>query len=407
MRWLWPTQRGWILCAGAVYLFVTATMYNSFVVCAFASSALALTLASLACALVSLRGLVVQRGPAGEAAAGQLLSMPLIVSNRLKRRRQTFIIRERCAFAAAPAHFTLVDALGAREERVVNRRILTQRRGGFEQRRVILRGGDPAGLFYRERAIDLPQSILITPAVESLPDFPWKPKPTLVATAGSALSVAGTSQEVYSIREHHAADGLRNIHWKSSAKFGRLMVREFERDAVMSIALLVDAEAAGVSGPGPESNLEYQVRAAASIITHVADLYCQVAFAAGGARRRLIPPAPASQVKANVLYELALLEPGPVPLAEAALDLAEKLPRDGVVICLSLAVTPALENTLRLLALQGMTVRWFCADKSAFQAADRRQAAAPAPVPRLRQGMFEIFHLRPGTSLTGALCHGA
>lgn len=406
MRWLWPTQRGWILCAGAAYLFVTATMYNSFVVCAFASGAMALALASLACALLSLRGLVVQRGPAGEAAAGQLLSMPLIIANRLNRRRQTFIVREQCAFAATPGHFTLVDALGAREERVVNRRILTQRRGGFEQPRVILRGGDPAGLFYRERAVDLPQSVLITPAVESLPDFPWKPKPALVATAGSALSVAGTSQEVYSIREHHAADGLRNIHWKSSAKFGKLMVREFERDAVMSIALLVDAEAASVSGPGPESNLEYQIRAAASIVTHVADLYCQVAFAAGGARQRLIPPALASQVKPKLLYELALLEPGPVTLAEAALDLVDTLPRDGVVICLSLAASPALEKTLRLLALQGMTVRWFCASKVAFQVAPRRRSGAPAPVPRLRQGMFDIFPLQPGTPLAGALCHG-
>jgi len=373
-------------------------------VCVFASSAIALGVASLVCTLLSLRGLAVRRGPAGAAAAGQLLSLPLVVTNLLNRRRQTFIIREHCPFAAVPDVFTLVDALGPREERVVSRRILTRRRGGFQQRQIILRGGDPAGLFSRERTVVLPQSLVITPATEPLSDIPWRPRPARIATVGSPLSMAGTSQELYGIREHRAADGLRNIHWKSSARFGRLMVREFERDAVMSVALLIDADAAHLGGPDDDSNLEYLVRAAASLVEHLAGLYCQVALAAGGARQRVIPPAPAAPAKPVLLYELAMLKAGPLPLATAALELAGKLPRDGAVICLSLSPDAALAGALEFLASQGMAVRWFCAEPEAFwKPAARRRPPAVVPSPP----RFDIVSLRPESSLAGVLCHGA
>ena len=405
MRWIWPTRRGWLLCLGAAYLFVAAGMYGSFVICVFASSAFALALTSLVCALLSLRGLTVRRGPVGEAAAGQAVSMPLIVLNRCHRRRQTAIIREPCRFAADPVHITLLSSLQAREERVVHRRVLTQRRGEYDQQRVIFRGGDPAGLFYRERAFELPQRVVITPAIESLPDFPWKPKPTLVATGGSPLSAAGTSQEVYGIREHHPMDGLRNIHWKSSARFGKLMVREFERDAVMSVAILLDAEAVSVSGPEHWSNFEYQIRAAASIINHVADLYCHVAFGTGGEYKLLIEPALASQVKRDLLYRLAALQPGKVSLADVAMDLGERLPRDSVVFCLSLSMSDALAKALQILALQGMTVRWFCAARYAFKTPETGRATAEVPAPVRQGGGVDLVHLRPGIPLTGALCY--
>jgi uncharacterized protein (DUF58 family) len=248
--------------------------------------------------------------------------------------------------------------------------------------------------------------VVITPATEALPDFPWKPKPTLVATGGSPLSAAGTSQEVYGIREHHPMDGLRNIHWKSSAKFGKLMVREFERDAVMSVAILLDAEAAYVSGPEIGSNFEYQVRAAASIINHVAELYCHVAFGAGGTHKLLVQPALASQVKRELLYRLAALQPGNVALADVAMDLGERLPRDSVVFCLSLSMSDSLARTLQILALQGMTVRWFCAARYAFKAAAPGRGPAEAPATLRLGGVLDVVHLRSGIPLTGALCHG-
>jgi hypothetical protein len=143
-------------------------------------------------------------------------------------------------------------------------------------------------------------------------------------------------------------------------------------------------------------------------VTHVADLYCHLAFGAGGTHELLLQPALASQMKRELLYRLAALQPGTVSLAQVALNLGERLPRDTVVFCLSLSMPEVLARNLEILALQGMTVRWFCAPRYAFKgkAPEDGRAMGEAPPARRGGGVFDIVHLRPGVPLTGVLCHG-
>jgi len=392
-----------VLLTGAVW-FLIAVVNDTFFAFLFACGATALAGASLICATFSLRGLRLQRGSVGDAATGQAAAMPVILKNELNRRRQPVVIIEQCPFSPEETHSVLVTPLTAGEERVVNRRILAMKRGEFELDRVVVRSGDPAGLFFRERAFSCPKTLLIAPGVEPIPDLRLRREDAVAATTGNPVNAAGTSQEFYGVREHTPSDGLRYIHWKSSARFGRLMVREFERNAVMSVAVLLDANEHFVSGPEHWSNLEYQVRAAASICSHLAGLYCNIAFAAGGARKILVPPTLASEAEQNLMYELAVLKPGGVPLAEVAFDLGGSLPRGTVIFCLSLATPKPLRQALEVLSHEGMTVRWLCARREAFQ------EAFPVPqrrrrVTALKEPDVDAAQLRPGMRLDRALCY--
>jgi uncharacterized protein (DUF58 family) len=241
--------------------------------------------------------------------------------------------------------------------------------------------------------------------VVPLPDLHLRRRHAVATPTGTPMSGAGTSQEFYGVREYNPSDGLRHIHWKSSARWGRLMVREFERHAIMSVGLLLDAQERNVSGTEHWSNLEYLVRAAASVARHVAGLYCQIGFGVGGEREILIAPGPASSLEWDILYQLAVLQPGGVSVADVALRLGERLPPETVVYCFSLSTPARLAQALGVLGDQGMTVRWFCAAPESFGGPDGRGREVPAVARAESRGVVEVVQLHPGLPLDRVMTH--
>jgi len=401
-RYIWPTWRGWIIGFSSL-LWLLISLVNqtlfAFLLAAFAG---ALTLVSLLSALLVLRGLSVRRGPSGDATVGQMLSLPLEVVNAKKRRRQDLIIQEELLCAPEKTTLHVLPPLPGKGKIILDRRVLAVRRGEFKLRQVILRSGDPAGLFYRERRFLLPANVIIYPPILPVPDlflYKYEASPT---TTGHPISTSGTSQDFYGVREYNVNDGMRYIHWRSSARYGKLMVKEFERNAVASAVILVDAQEHFVSNT-LLSNLEYQVQAAASICAHCASMYCSLAFAAGGSKLTVIPPNAAASARYDILYSLATLKPGNVPLLPALNELLPLLPGNTVVFCLSLSDSPPLRNALDSLLLAGMDVRWCCAPRDLFSGKPRK-ARQDKHKQSLPAGLFvKPIQVTPETRLDQAL----
>ncbi|NLF15800.1 MAG: DUF58 domain-containing protein [Lentisphaerae bacterium] len=397
-----PTARGWVVALAGVAWLLVAIVNRMVFPFIMGCAALALVAASLVSSVVSLWGIRLRREPCGDAACGEAVSLPLTIENRRPRRRQPLVILETIPFAGELNLRTVVPPLSAREQRLVPRRVLALQRGEFRLSRLSLRGGDPAGLFCRERRLDLPAAMLVYPGTEPVPDLLLQQSESLGAVAASPVSAAGMSQDFYGVREYHPMDGLRYIHWKSTARSGRLMVREFERNAVMSVAILVDAHEHFVSSHGQTSNLEYQIRAAASICRHCAGLYCSLAFAAAGAGSSMVRPALASDAHDDIMVHLATLKPGPQALAPAAYELVRTLPRQTVVFCFSLAAPRDLAEALQVFVEQGMQVRWYCARRDVFDSARGRRSRSPSAAAR-QAGDLVPAELAPGMGLDKAL----
>ena len=89
-----------------------------------------------------------------------------------------------------------------------------------------VRRGDPLGVLRREHAWGSPQTVFIRPRFVVLPatatgflrDLEGHPMPQLVSD----------DLAFHAIREYAAGDSPRQIHWKSTAKAGKLMVRQYE-----------------------------------------------------------------------------------------------------------------------------------------------------------------------------------
>src|SRR5205814_5457579 len=99
---------------------------------------------------------------------------------------------------------------------------------------------DPFGLFRALKKIPAPQSVLILPKRYFLPpiDLPGKMK---YQQGGVAMaSSVGESEEFVSLRDYRPGDPLRHIHWKSWAKTGKPIVKEFQDEFFVRHALILD-----------------------------------------------------------------------------------------------------------------------------------------------------------------------
>ena len=240
-RFIWPTTRGWVLALSGIAWLLVAMVNHTLIALLIAWTAICLTVASLVSALFSLHGFRVKRGPTDQATAGQMINLALEIENPKWRRRQAIVLEEKLLFALENPLRTVIPPIPRRSVKVFDRQTLAIRRGDFKLNAITLRGGDPAGLFYRETTVSLPASVIIYPPVEPVPDLLLHQHEATQATTGDPISAAGTSQDFFGVREYNHADGMRYIHWRSSAKFGKFMVKEFERNAVMSVAVLLDA----------------------------------------------------------------------------------------------------------------------------------------------------------------------
>jgi uncharacterized protein (DUF58 family) len=71
-----------------------------------------------------------------------------------------------------------------------------------------------------------------------------------------------TGFELHSVREYEQGESLRKVHWRSTARRGRLMVKELEDAPRDEVAVLLDGDAGAVSN----DSFEIAVRAAGSIL---------------------------------------------------------------------------------------------------------------------------------------------
>jgi len=126
----------------------------------------------------------------------------------------------------------LVPRQGCSTERTVG----PLRRGPVGARNWVLESGDPLGLFRRRRPSVDSELALVLPLFTSLTDRLHVRE----VEASLAAPRAGSGTEMFGVREYRPGDPLRRIHWRSSARHGTLIVREFEPPGVQTLGIFCD-----------------------------------------------------------------------------------------------------------------------------------------------------------------------
>jgi len=126
------------------------------------------------------------------------------------------------------------------EQVEVRLELIPQRRGLLRFQALHLARSDPLGLFRAFARRPLPQTTLILPRRYPLPAVRF-PGTLKYQEGGVALaSNVGQSDEFVALRDYRHGDPLRHIHWRTWAKAGKPVVKEFEDEFFVRHALVLD-----------------------------------------------------------------------------------------------------------------------------------------------------------------------
>ncbi len=133
-----------------------------------------------------------------------------------------------------------VPAMAPHGEVEVRVEIEPLRRGVLNFGGVTLARPDPFGLYRGFIKVPLAQTTLILPKRYALPPIAL-PGAMKYQEGGVAMaSSIGRSEEFVSLREYRRGDPYRHIHWRSWAKTGKPIVKEFEDEFFVRHALVLD-----------------------------------------------------------------------------------------------------------------------------------------------------------------------
>jgi uncharacterized protein (DUF58 family) len=165
-------------------------------------------------------------------------------------------------------HLDSVLSLGPLGRKVWELRSTCTRRGRFTLGPVWVTSGDPFGIFRASRRLLEGTTIVVYPRTVPLPRFGRVPG-ELPGGALQGARVQFNTPNVASVRDYLPGDAFNRIHWPTTARTSRLMVREFELDPSADIWIVLDLNADAHTGSGAESTEEYGVTAAASLARHL------------------------------------------------------------------------------------------------------------------------------------------
>jgi uncharacterized protein (DUF58 family) len=96
------------------------------------------------------------------------------------------------------------------------------------------------GLFNAIYTVDLPENLLVLPKRYPVPMLPLGGSRKYQRGGLQLAMSVGDAQEFMALREYRAGDPLKHIHWKSFAKLGKPIVKEFQDEFFVSHALILD-----------------------------------------------------------------------------------------------------------------------------------------------------------------------
>jgi len=158
----------------------------------------------------------------------------------------------------------------------------------------------PFALFNKSRRLDNSTEVLVYPALKPIP----MPSPRARNQGAIAVGRVGRRGEFFGLREYREGDDRSAIHWRSSARANRMLVREYEEEAQRHATLLLD----NALSPTGDEDAVLALERAISLAASLAASYIKSGYAVRLVTRgKVVPFAGGSRQLTRVLRTLALL----------------------------------------------------------------------------------------------------
>jgi len=186
------------------------------------------------------------------------------------RRRRSFRLSRPPSLTPFPpvvVSEVVLPTLEARQETTVTVQAVAWQRGLVRWQHVMVARPDPLGLFRALVRMPAPQTLVALPRRYPLPPLAL-PGRLQYQPGGVALaSRVGQSEEFVSLRDYRRGDPLRHIHWRSFARVGHPIVKEFEDEYFARHALVLDTFTEQLQGEVFEEAVSVAASFACTVLT--------------------------------------------------------------------------------------------------------------------------------------------
>ncbi len=229
-HWINPAYSAWLLGAMGVFFFFAAT--NSMSGWLYVMSGVVVALMTIAAILScqTLRKLSITRRPIQPVSVGEQLTIELLIQNSTRRRKTLIQAEDLIPSVLGTPVGRIVELINPNSSYYWVYQHPATRRGIYRWHEVQLRTAAPLGLFWCRKLFQVNAIAMIYPTVLPLSRCP------LIDQLGQQTSLklqsqrtkAATEGMTRSLRPYRWGDPMRMIHWRSSARYGELRVRELE-----------------------------------------------------------------------------------------------------------------------------------------------------------------------------------
>ena len=133
-----------------------------------------------------------------------------------------------------------IDYIAAQGKTNVELELIPSRRGYVYFENIRLAKSDPLGLFHAQKTYDQKDKLLVLPKLVKTPELKLHGKRMYQHGGVNNASQVGDSQEFISLRDYRPGDPMRNIHWRSYAKRGEPIVKEYQDEFFVRYGLILD-----------------------------------------------------------------------------------------------------------------------------------------------------------------------
>lgn len=189
--------------------------------------------------------------------AGTEVAAQLEVSNDGSRLTLPVLLDIPVGDGLVEAHVPLLRGRGVYREQIT---ISAAKRGIITVGPMTIGRGDPLGVLRRDHTWPGVQTIYVHPVTVAIPSTSAGLQRDLEGAVTS--TIVNSDLSFHAIRDYVPGDSRRHVHWKSTAKTGKLMVRQYEETRRSRIAVVLDLETAQFAS---EDEFEMAVSCAASL----------------------------------------------------------------------------------------------------------------------------------------------
>jgi len=275
--------------------------------------------------VVSMSKLDLERRLPRRIGAGDLLEVAIVATSRHRWfgswtvSVEDAIRREGAARSEEPLRTKLLIPRVARRQSVrVAYRGRLERRGRYEFGPLRSSTAFPFGLVRGSMVDRRPASLTVFPKVGSLTRRWWRFRQAAQRAAQATRALGLVEGEFHGLRDWRAGDSSRWIHWRTSARRGELIVRQFAEQRNQDLALVLDLWQ-------PEQPNEAQLAAVESAVSFAATVAVELC-GSGGSQFHLATAARTTSMLGGAA-SAALLDEALETLAVAEATAEDHLPR--------------------------------------------------------------------------------